>query len=73
MNHLPDPQDAALDAMTKMTEGFSQDPESKQSFDLATADLQTFLNTHQYYGEAAVMLAALTLAQDEEPPTHEQE
>jgi hypothetical protein len=63
MNH----QDAALNGMTKLTDGFNQDPESKKSFDLATTDLQAFLDKHQYYGEAAVMLAALTLAQDEEP------
>lgn len=56
---------AALDAMTELMTGLNQDPASKKAYEIAAAELADFLQRHQYYGEAAVMVAALTLAKDE--------
>lgn len=67
-------EQASLDALNHMLTGMNKDPESRQAYQNAEKDLQAFLQRHQYYGEAAVMVAALTLAQDEEttnPPTDE--
>lgn len=63
----------SLEALENLTNRMSEDPVAKQAYGSAVADLQEYLARHQYFGEAAVMVAALTLAQDEEPtpPTDE--
>jgi hypothetical protein len=66
-------EQASLDALTAHFEGEQQTPEAKQAYAAACTDLQAFLTRHQYYGEAAVMVAALTLAQDEESTNQQQE
>ena len=58
---------AALSAMNELMTGPKQSPDGKKAFETAVAELTGFLDRHQYYGEAAVMVAALTLAQDEAP------
>lgn len=66
MSHQDYPA-AALEAMNELMTGLNSDPEGRKCYELAAAELSVFLARHQYYGEAAVMIASLVLAQDEEP------
>lgn len=64
----------SLDAMNALMQRMGDLPAAKQAYEAAVADLQAFLSTHQYFGEAAVLIAALALSQEEVPTsTHQQE
>lgn len=61
----------ALESLKSLLAGQGTNPESKIAFERAEADLHAFIERHQFYGEAAIMMAALTLAQDPKQGTPE--
>lgn len=57
----------SLEALEGLMQRMGDLPDAKRAYEAAVADLQAFLSTHQYFGEAAVLIAALALSQDEVP------
>lgn len=58
----------AARALTDLMTGMNNNPENKASFNYAVAELKAFLDKHQYFGEAAIMVASLQLAQEPDLP-----
>lgn len=62
----------SLEALEGLMQRMGDMPAAKQAYEAAVADLQAFMGTHQYFGEVAVLIAALALSQDANA-THQQE